>query len=74
MCATSARATPAWAEVLAEGDNVFATRFSVIVEPGWAGFAETIASLRKVAQLDSAPARGLYLFIDDDGALVGAGG
>lgn len=66
--------TPAWAEALAAGDNVFATRFGVAVEPGWAGFAETITSLRNVAQLDSAPAWGLHLFIDADGALVGAGG
>lgn len=66
--------TPAWAKALAEGDDVFTARFGTAVEPGWAGFPETVASLGAVARSDSTSAWGLYLFLDDDGALVGAGG
>ncbi|MBW3610701.1 MAG: hypothetical protein KY438_04125 [Actinobacteria bacterium] len=37
--------TLAWAQALAQGDDVFAERFGVPVEPGWSGFPEVIPRL-----------------------------
>ena len=67
-------ASVAWLEALAEGDDVFAARFAIAVEPGWAVFPETIAFALEGARA-APPEWGVHLFFDAlDGALVGNGG
>ena len=63
-----------WAEALAEGDAVFAERFGIPVEAGWAGFPEALPILLDAARADVPGEWGPQLFFDDDGALVGNGG
>ena len=61
-----------WMEALVEGDDAFAERFGIPVEPGWAEFPEVLPWA-----LEHAPDPwGTHLFFDDDvdGALVGNGG
>ena len=66
--------TVAWAEALAEGDGVFAQRFGVAVEPGWAGFPEVVPFLVRWSRGGSPPAWGPHLLFGEDGALVGNAG
>ena len=42
--------TPAWAKALAEGDDAFAERFGIRVEPGWEGFPEALPFLLATAR------------------------
>lgn len=66
--------TLAWAQALAQGDDVFAERFGVPVEPGWSGFPEMIPRLGE-AIADGRPAVwGSHLVFDDDSTLVGLAG
>lgn len=66
--------TEAWADALAQGDDVFAARFGVAVEENWAGFPDVIPHLPDMARSGTSPAWGTHLVFDDDGALVGIGG
>lgn len=66
--------TPAWAEALAEGDEVFEQRFGVPVVAGWDAFGEVISLLLKASNSGTPPEWGPHLVFDDDGALVGNGG
>lgn len=66
--------TTEWAEALAEGDDVFAERFGIRVEPDWAGFPETVGFLLAAARGDTPPEWRPHLIFDEDGALVGNGG
>src|SRR5215831_20487735 len=63
-----------WAEALAEGDTVFAERFGIPVEAGWAGFPEALPILLDAARADVPGEWGPQLFFGEDGALVGNGG
>jgi RimJ/RimL family protein N-acetyltransferase len=63
-----------WLTALAEGDEVFAERFGVPVEPGWIGFPEALPFAVDAAREHDADPWGSHLFFDDDGALVGFGG
>ena len=63
-----------WAEALAQGDTVFAERFGIPVEAGWAGFPEALPILLDAARAGVPGEWGPQLFFDDDGALVGNGG
>ena len=63
-----------WAEALAQGDTVFAERFGIPVEAGWAGFPEALPILLDAARSEAPGEWGPQLFFDDDGALVGNGG
>ncbi|MBV9007464.1 MAG: GNAT family N-acetyltransferase [Solirubrobacterales bacterium] len=63
-----------WAEALAQGDTVFAERFGIPVEAGWAGFPEALPILLDAARAEVPGEWGPQLFFDDDGALVGNGG
>jgi [ribosomal protein S5]-alanine N-acetyltransferase len=63
-----------WAEALAEGDDVFAARFGIPVEPGWTGFPDALPILLDAARGAGERAWGPQLFFDSDGALVGNGG
>jgi hypothetical protein len=60
-----------WAGALAEGDDVFASRFGVVVEPDWAGFPEAVPLLVEAAGTATPREWKPSLFFDDDGALVG---
>lgn len=66
--------TLAWAEALAQGDDVFTERFDARVESGWSGFPESVPSLLASARSGASAVWGPHLFFDDDGALVGVGG
>jgi RimJ/RimL family protein N-acetyltransferase len=64
-----------WLEALAEGDDVFAARFGIAVEPDWAGFPEAIPFAVDGARKRSEDPWGSQLFFDSaDGALIGFGG
>ncbi len=63
-----------WIEALAEGDDVFESRFGVPVVEGWAGFPEVIPRVLEATRAFGAGPWGSHLFFDDDGALVGFGG
>ena len=67
-------ATLPWLEALAEGDEVFTTRFGIPVVPGWAVFPEAIPRALAAARAGGPATWGTHLFFDDDGALVGFGG
>lgn len=72
-----ARAEPVtlpWIEALAEGDEVFASRFGIPVIGGWAGFPEAIPLVLEAVRAHGSDVWGSRLFFDDDGALVGFGG
>ena len=47
--------TVPWADALAEGDDVFARRFGIPVEPGWEGFAEVRPFLVRCAASPEPP-------------------
>ena len=64
----------AWADALAEGDDVFSHRFDVAVENGWAGFPEVVPFLVSAAHSAGLPAWGPHLVLDEDGTLVGNAG
>ncbi|MBW3549021.1 MAG: GNAT family N-acetyltransferase [Actinobacteria bacterium] len=66
--------TQAWAEALALGDDVFAERFGIAVEPGWEGYPEVMALLAEVRHASTPDEWGLHLVFDEDGALVGNAG
>lgn len=66
--------TEAWADALALGDDAFAARFGVPVEPGWTGFPEVIGFLVAAARGQVAHEWGPHLIFDADGALVGNAG
>lgn len=66
--------TQAWADALIKGDGVFAQRFGVPVETGWAGFPEVGSFLVDVASSTGPCEWGLHLIFDDDGVLVGNAG
>jgi [ribosomal protein S5]-alanine N-acetyltransferase len=74
---TLVRVVPAsipWLEALLEGDEVFAQRFGIPVEPGWSAFPETLTFALEGAR-GPQPEWGVHLFFDSvDGALVGNGG
>jgi RimJ/RimL family protein N-acetyltransferase len=64
-----------WIEALIEGDDVFAERFAIEVEDGWAGFPEALYPAREAARVRNRDPWGSHLFFDQrDGALVGFGG
>lgn len=63
-----------WLEALAEGDDVFASRFGIPVIAGWVGFPDALAPAIDGARRQSEDPWGTHLFFDDDGALVGFGG
>lgn len=63
-----------WLSALAEGDEVFSSRFAIPVEPGWSGFPEAVPAAVDAARQRSEDPWGTHLFFDDDGALVGIGG
>ncbi len=64
-----------WLEALAEGDDEFAARFGIPVEPDWIGFPEALPFAVDGARRRSEDPFGTHLFFDDlDGALVGFGG
>lgn len=67
-------ATLTWLKALAEGDDVFSTRFGVPVVPGWAPFPEAISFALQTARTGPPGPWGVHLFFDEDGALVGNGG
>jgi [ribosomal protein S5]-alanine N-acetyltransferase len=66
--------TPEWADALGDGDDEFARRFGVTVEPDWLGFPEARPYLLEYAHGDGPPEWGPHLIFDSDGALVGNGG
>ncbi len=66
--------TEGWAEALAQGDEVFSTRFGVRVEPDWAPFPEVIPFLLEAARRPGSAEWGPHLLFDDDGTLVGNAG
>ena len=66
--------TLSWIEALAEGAEVFTSRFGVPVVEGWAGFPEMIPLALEAARAGGPPQWGSHLFFDHDGALVGFGG
>jgi RimJ/RimL family protein N-acetyltransferase len=66
--------TVEWADALAEGDEAFARRFGVGVEPDWLGFPEALPYLAEYAHGDGPPEWGPHLIFDSDGSLVGNGG
>ncbi len=74
----SVRVEPArldWLEALADGDNVFTTRFGIAVAEGWIGFPESLPYAIDGVRADPTSAWGSHLFFDEsDGALVGFGG
>ena len=47
--------TEAWADALAEGDDVFSQRFDVAVENDWAGFPEVVPFLVRASDRAHAP-------------------
>lgn len=63
-----------WLEALTESDTVFSSRFGIAVEPDWSGFPEAVPAALSAARERSQDLWGTYLFLDDDGALVGIGG
>ncbi len=63
-----------WLEALAEGDDVFSTRFGIPVIAGWTGFPESLPMAIDGARRRPLDPWGTHLFFDDDGALVGCGG
>ena len=66
--------TEAWADALAEGDDVFSHRFDVAVENDWAGFPEVVPFLVSAAHSAAPPEWGPHLVFDEDGTLVGNAG
>jgi len=70
------RVSPArvdWLEALVEGDHVFAERFGIAVEAGWAGFPEALPATVESARRRPEDQWGSHFFFDDD-TLVGLGG
>jgi RimJ/RimL family protein N-acetyltransferase len=68
-------ATVPWLEALAEGDEVFAQRFGIAVEPGWAGFPEAVPAALAATRVTGPDRWGTHLFFaTGDGALIGLGG
>ncbi len=63
-----------WLEALALGDDVFAGRFGIVVEPGWVGFPAALPVVLAAARAGGADPWGSHLFFEDDGVLVGFGG
>ena len=63
-----------WLEALAEGDEVFSSRFGIAVEPDWSGFPEALPAAVADARQRHEDPWGTYLLFDADGALVGIGG
>ncbi len=63
-----------WFEALAEGDDVFTSRFGIPVVTGWAVFPEAIPHVLEELRRGRGDGWGTHLFFDDDEALVGFGG
>ncbi|MPZ00473.1 MAG: GNAT family N-acetyltransferase [Actinophytocola sp.] len=63
-----------WAEALHLRDEVFAQECGTQVEPGWAGFPETVPMLVRYARSQQPAVWGPHLVFDDDGTLIGNGG
>lgn len=63
-----------WLEALAEGDEVFTSRFEIPTVAGWVGFPEALGVVLAGARKRPLDPWGTHLFFDDDGALVGWGG
>ena len=63
-----------WAAALCEGDDVFATRFGLVVEPGWEGFPDTRHVLLTAAHADIPMEWKPVLFFAEDSTLIGTGG
>ena len=65
---------PLTAQALVEGDAAFTDRLGTPVASGWFVFQEARLVLVATASRGEADERGLHVFFDDDGALVGNGG
>ena len=65
---------PLTAQALVEGDAAFTDRLGTPVASGWFVFQEARVVLVATASRGEADERGLHVFFDDDGALVGNGG